>query len=100
MLRQILKPILLSIAIVCALCINASAQISADKPIRVVIVGLVHDHARGFIGPLSKNTNVQLVGISEPDTALAAHYETEFHLDIGYRCTDRCCAVGDQGDGG
>jgi len=51
------------------------------KPVRVVIVGLVHDHARGFIGPLSRNTNVQLVGISEPDVALAAHYETEFHLD-------------------
>ena len=88
MLRKILKPILLSIAIVCALCINAPAQISADKPIRVVIVGLVHDHARGFIGPLSKNTNVQLVGISEPDTALAAHYEAQFHLDHKLFYTD------------
>ena len=81
MLRRILKPILLSIAIVSALSINASAQAPTGKPIRVVIVGLVHDHARGFIGPLSKNTNVQLVGISEPDTALAAQYEAQFHLD-------------------
>jgi predicted dehydrogenase len=88
MLRRISTPILLSIVIVCALCITASAQISADKPIRVVIVGLVHDHARGFIGPLSKNTNVQLVGISEPDIALAAHYETEFHLDHKLFYTD------------
>ena len=74
MLRRILKPILLSIAIVVAFSMNAMAQAPTEKPIRVVIVGLVHDHARGFIGPLSKNTNVQLVGISEPDTALAAHY--------------------------
>ena len=88
MLRKTSKLFLLFIAIVSALCANASAQISADKPIRVVIVGLVHDHARGFIGPLSRNTNVQLVGISEPDTALAAHYETQFHLDHKLFYTD------------
>ena len=88
MLRKTSKLFLLFIAIVSALCANASAHISADKPIRVVIVGLVHDHARGFIGPLSRNTNVQLVGISEPDTALAAHYETQFHLDHKLFYTD------------
>ena len=91
MLRRISKLLLLSI--VSALCINASAQAPVSesvnaKPIRVVIVGLVHDHARGFIGPLSKNTNVQLVGISEPDTALAAHYESQFHLDHKLFYTD------------
>jgi predicted dehydrogenase len=88
MLRRILKSILLPIAIVSAVCANAAAQTAAGKPIRVVIVGLVHDHARGFIGPLSKNTNVQLVGISEPDTALPAHYESEFHLDHKLFYTD------------
>ena len=88
MLHRISKRILLSIAIVSAVCIHAMAQAPTDKPIRVVIVGLVHDHARGFIGPLSKNTNVQLVGISEPDTALAAHYESQFHLDHKLFYTD------------
>ena len=88
MLRRISKSVLLPVAIVSALCINAMALAPMEKPIRVVIVGLVHDHARGFIGPLSKNTNVQLVGISEPDTALAAHYETEFHLDHKLFYTD------------
>jgi predicted dehydrogenase len=88
MLLRILNRLLLSSAMVLAVGIHAMAQVSADKPIRVVIVGLVHDHARGFIGPLSKNTNVQLVGISEPDTALAAHYETEFHLDHKLFYTD------------
>jgi glucose-fructose oxidoreductase len=88
MLRRISKLLLLSIAIVSVLSINVLAQAPVDKPIRVVIVGLVHDHARGFIGPLSKNTNVQLVGISEPDTALAAHYESQFHLDHKLFYTD------------
>ena len=50
----------------------AAAPVAANAPVRVVIVGLVHDHARGLFGPLSKNPNVQLVGVSEPDTALAA----------------------------
>jgi predicted dehydrogenase len=88
MLHRISKSTLFCIAIVSAVCVNAMAQAPTDKPVRVVIVGLVHDHARGFIGPLSKNTNVQLVGISEPDTALAAHYETEFHLEHKLFYTD------------
>ncbi len=64
----------------------ASAQ--AAPPIRVVIVGLVHDHARGLFGPLAKNVNMQLVGIAEPDTALAARYAAQFHLDSKLFFTD------------
>jgi predicted dehydrogenase len=60
----------------------------AQAPLRVAIVGLVHDHARGLFGPLSKNTNVQLVGIAEPDTALAARYAAQFHLDQKLLFTD------------
>jgi predicted dehydrogenase len=48
----------------------------------------VHDHARGLFGPLSKNSNVQLVGISEPDTKLAANYASHFHLDQKLFYTD------------
>jgi predicted dehydrogenase len=64
------------------------AQSSVQPPLRVVIVGLVHDHARGLFGPLSKNPNVQLVGISEPDTRLAAKYQEQFHLDPALFYTD------------
>jgi len=53
----------------------------AEEPIRVAIVGLVHGHAQGLLGSLPQNTNVQLVGIAEADTALAAKYEQQFHLD-------------------
>jgi glucose-fructose oxidoreductase len=51
------------------------------SPVRVVIAGLVHDHARGLFGPLSKNENVQLVGVVESDPALVARYTALFHLD-------------------
>ena len=82
-----LKPILLSIAFL-ALCGNVLHAVTPGAPVRVVIVGLVHDHARGLFGPLAKNGNLQLVGIAEPDTALAAKYASQFHLDSKLFFTD------------
>jgi predicted dehydrogenase len=50
-------------------------------PVHVAIIGLVHDHAYGFI-PLTRNRpDVQLVGIVEPDPELAASYAKRFKLD-------------------
>ena len=59
---------------------HASAQDSA-APVRVAIVGLVHDHVAGFLPQLKKNPEVQLVGIEEPDAALATKYREKYHLD-------------------
>jgi predicted dehydrogenase len=53
----------------------------AKPPVHVAMIGLVHDHAYGFI-PLTRNrADVQLVGIVEPDTELAASYARRFNLD-------------------
>jgi predicted dehydrogenase len=50
-------------------------------PVHVAIIGLVHDHAYGFI-PLTRNRpDAQLVGIVEPDRALAMSYARRFHLE-------------------
>jgi glucose-fructose oxidoreductase len=59
----------------------AQAIVKPDTPVRVVIVGLVHDHALGLFHPLMKNKNVELVGIAEPDQKLVAKYTAQFHLD-------------------
>jgi predicted dehydrogenase len=67
---------------------NTAYAVAPGAPVRVVIVGLVHDHARGLFGPLLKSNNVQLVGIAEPDTALAAKYAAQFHLDQKLFFTD------------
>jgi len=67
-----------SAMLLCALC---SMQTQAEAPVRVAIVGLVHGHAQGLLNALPKNENVQLVGIAEADTALAAKYAAQFHLD-------------------
>ena len=74
-----------SAMLLCAIC---SIQTQAEAPVRVVIVGLVHGHAQGLLNALPKNENVQLVGIAEPDTALAAKYAAQFHLDQKLFFTD------------
>jgi glucose-fructose oxidoreductase len=68
-------------AALCPLAIAPAQLHAADKPVRVAIVGLVHDHAMGLFGPLAKNPNVQLVAVVESDPAQIARYTTRFHLD-------------------
>ena len=77
------------LAAICALWIvSIPMHAATDAPIRVAIVGLVHGHVRGFLGPLSKNTSAQLVAIVEPDTALAQRYASQYHLDAKLFYTD------------
>ncbi|MBS1821596.1 MAG: Gfo/Idh/MocA family oxidoreductase [Acidobacteria bacterium] len=59
-----------------------------QKPVRVVIVGLVHGHVKGFLRDLPKSKDAALVGIVEPDTALAAMYERQYKLDHALFHTD------------
>ena len=66
----------------------AQAQVSATAPIRVAIVGLVHGHIQGFLGALQTNPNATLVGIVEPDTALAQRYAAKYKLDSKLFYTD------------
>ncbi len=70
------------ILIALLLCFAAgSARSQGDTPpVRLAIVGLVHDHARGFIPSLAGHKEIVLVGIVEPDRDLAAKYAEQFHL--------------------
>src|SRR5262249_45056049 len=54
---------------------------SPAQPLRVVIVGLVHGHVAGFLGPALQRSDIQVVGIAEPDQQLAQRYAGEFKLD-------------------
>jgi len=78
-------------AMIFALASTPAKLHAADKPIRVAIVGLVHDHALGLFGPLAQNPNVQLVAIVESDPTLIQRYSARFHLDskLFYSDTDR-----------
>ena len=68
--------------------LGAATPVSDTAPIRVAIVGLVHGHVKGFLSALPSNPNATLVAIVEPDTALAAQYATEYHLDKKLFYTD------------
>ncbi|CAN5584938.1 Gfo/Idh/MocA family oxidoreductase [soil metagenome] len=57
-----------------------SPLMNAQEPTRVAIVGLVHDHVRGFFSTLAAHPEVQLVGIAEPDAALRDKYIARTHL--------------------
>lgn len=53
----------------------------AGQPLRVAIGGLVHGHAGGFLSGAVKRTDVEIVGVQEPDRALFDQYAKKFGLD-------------------
>jgi len=57
-----------------------SCATAQPAPIRVAIVGLVHGHVEGFLSALPKQQGIELVGIAEPDQALAARYAKKYAL--------------------
>jgi predicted dehydrogenase len=65
-----------------ALCACFSSTIvRSAEPVRFAIVGLVHDHARGFIPSTKSRLDVQLVAIVEPNQELAQRYAQTYRLD-------------------
>ena len=54
---------------------------STGRPLRVAIIGLVHGHVAGFLGTALKRSDIQIVGIAEPDQQLAQRYLKQFKLD-------------------
>ncbi len=49
-------------------------------PVRFAIVGLSHDHARGFVPTARDRNDIQLVGIVESDRELVARYARNYKL--------------------
>ncbi len=52
-----------------------------SSPLRVAVVGLVHGHVEGFFQHNLHRSDIQIVGISEPDEQLFARYAKQFGLD-------------------
>jgi predicted dehydrogenase len=50
-------------------------------PLRVVIAGLVHGHAEGFFSGAVKRTDIEILGVAEPDRALFDQYAKKYGLD-------------------
>ena len=63
-----------------ALFLAPALTAQTPPPIRVAIVGLTHDHVRGFFANLAAHPEITVVGISEPDANLRQTYITRTHL--------------------
>src|SRR5580693_3644995 len=50
------------------------------KPLRLGIIGLVHDHIMGAL-KARQNPEIQIVGFAEPDTSVVARFIRDYHLD-------------------
>ncbi|HEX4576530.1 MAG TPA: Gfo/Idh/MocA family oxidoreductase [Edaphobacter sp.] len=72
--------LLFSAAILLTFFLTTNPAPAQTQPIRVAIVGLVHGHVQGFLHNLPAHPEIQLVGISEPDSALRQHYIDRTHL--------------------
>ena len=65
-------------------------QPAAAGPMRLAIAGLVHGHVRGFLRSLEGRTDVQVVGVAEPDSMLRATVLQQYDLapSIGFASVD------------
>src|ERR1039458_4040830 len=76
-----MKKILLTVCSLLTLtlvCTNAAD--TNPPPVRIAIWGLVHTHVHGFLPRLLKRSDVQLVGIIEPDAGLCARCAATYKL--------------------
>ena len=55
-------------------------QIQPQKPVRIAIAGMTHDHI-GFILKRQNEPYLKIVGICEPNRKLAEKYARSFHFD-------------------
>jgi glucose-fructose oxidoreductase len=78
--RHAILHLVFILLVVSAATIPSQAQSISSSPVRVAVVGLVHGHVAGFLPELKDHPEIQLVGIEEPDAALAEKFRNQFHL--------------------
>ena len=77
-MRNLFRMILTLIFIFISITMEALNQ--EQKPVRMAIAGMTHDHI-GFILNRKNKADLQIVGIYEPDQKLAEQYALKFHFD-------------------
>ena len=74
-----MKKFLSFLLLLTCLAFYSSAQ--PTPPVRIAVVGLVHDHAWGFFPRFKGRDDVQLVGIVETNQVLIDRYSRRLHFD-------------------
>lgn len=72
---------LLLVSLIFSLVTWAQEKKKPAKPLRVCVVGLVHDHVNGILGR-EKKGDIEIVGISDPNKELALKYSKKFGFDM------------------
>ncbi|HUC85774.1 MAG TPA: Gfo/Idh/MocA family oxidoreductase [Candidatus Acidoferrales bacterium] len=74
--------------------VMTSVAQDTKPPVRFAMVGLVHDHAMGFLPRLEGQNDLQLVGIVETNQSLIDRYSKRFNLppDIFFSSLDELFA--------
>ena len=63
--------------------LSAAGQTGPTTPLRIGVAGLVHGHAQRLFGEFRNHPEVEIVGIAEPDEAVATRYAERHRLDRG-----------------
>ena len=88
------RAVLLCAALASAVPASTGAGDAPQTPgsgrVRLAVAGLVHGHVRGFLRALNGRTDVELVGIAEPDAALRATVlaENKLPASVGFASLD------------
>jgi len=64
------------------------ARAQDKPPLRLAIAGLVHGHVSGFLRGAQGRSDVQIVGVFDPDPALLRSYGERFNIPDAARFTD------------
>jgi predicted dehydrogenase len=78
--KNYLSGILLSFILLVHFNAPAFCQNNKDKPLRLGVIGLVHDHVHGVFQNLN-NPDIEIVGIAEADTSVVNRYVKQYHID-------------------
>jgi predicted dehydrogenase len=84
-MKSIYTVALLTASIVAAL---PAARAQEQPPLRLAIAGLVHGHVGSFLRAAQARSDVQIVGVFEPDAALLRRYGEQLKIPESARFTD------------
>ena len=82
---MLLRSFIIIFMIVNSVSAMAQKDTTVPKPLRVAVVGLVHDHVDWILGRENKS-DIEIVGIAEPDRSLAEKYSKQhgYNMNIVY----------------
>ena len=76
------------LALMFLLSATVSTAQTAKAPLRVAIVGFVHGHVHGFLNESRHSSEIEIVGVAEPDKQLLAQAGTRYGFNQSQLFTD------------